>query len=398
MKILLLTESYPTPEHPGRAIFLKRQAEALAKLHDVTVCFPQPWLPGVDPHRLEPRAANLSPDRAADSGQEAVGVIRPRYFYVPRHRGTRIRSLARLLQRELALRDYDILHAHWISPAGAAAVVAGRACGVPVVVTAHAGDVYRDFDRPKFRAVAGETLLSADIVISVARYFAKAFARAGVPSAKIRFIPNGVGDAFHPAAVPAAARRNLGLPDGVPLLAYLGNLYPAKGPGTVLEAFARLGRSDAMLLIAGSGPMEKDLRACAKRLQIADRVLFRGWYSHDVMPVLLSAVDFFVLASEAEGNPVTVLESLCCGTPVLGADIAAIRELVVHEENGLLYPPRDPAALAAAMTRAVSREWPRGEISGAARWEYSWPSVAARIGACYAEAAESSRARALQHA
>lgn len=394
MNVLMLTESYPTPEHPGRGVFLKRQAEALAEQHDVTVCFPQPWLPGVDPRRLEPHAANLSPERGAADGRDTVRVIRPRYFYVPRHRGTRIRSLARLVQSELASRAYDIVHAHWISPAGAAAVRAAKIFGIPVVVTAHAGDVYRDLERPNLRAVARETLLSADIVISVARYFGEAFDRLGIPEAKLRFIPNGVGEVFRPAVDRAALCRRLGLPDGVPLFAYLGNLYPAKGPGIVLEAFARL-NCDARLLIAGSGPMADAFHARAQELRIANRVLFRGWYSHDAMPDLLAAIDFFVLASEAEGNPVTVLESLCCGTPVLGSDIAAIAELVTPERNGLLFPPRDPPALAAAMTRAVSRTWPREEISEAACSAYSWRSVAERIGACYTDAAENFRSRFL---
>lgn len=383
MKVLLFTESYPTPEHPGRGVFLQRQAEALAKSHDVTICFPQPWIPGIDSRCLEPRSSSIHGEVAECRYDKSIAVRRPRYLYIPRHRKIRISMLERLLRRELDTGDFDIVHAHWISPAGAAAV---RACverKVPVLVTAHAGDVYRELKSPLHRKIARETLLNADAIISVAGYFKSSFQELEICDEKICYIPNGVDDSFRYTPHKTELRNQLNLPTGVPLFAYLGNLYPAKGAGTVLEAFAALGHQDARLLIAGQGPMAEKLQLRARELGISDRVIFRDWYSHELMSAVLGAIDFFVLASEAEGNPVTVLESLCCGTPVLGSNIEAIKDIINPRVNGLLFPARNGSELARAMMTAIKHPWVRDEISVRAKNEYSWNVVVDRIESCY---------------
>lgn len=384
MRVLILTESYPTPEHPGRGIFLKRQAEALASRHEVEVLFPRPTLPLVPSSWIEPAAERLE---AGIEPPSPVPVVRPRYVYVPRNRRIRIRSLQRLTSRRVGECRADIIHAHWISPAGTAAVRAARRARVAAVVTAHAGDVYRELGRSDLRRLARESLLQAQRVVHVAAYFRPLLLDLGVPPERLVHIPNGVDvKHFRPAADPSALRRRLGWPEDKWIFCYAGNLSLAKGAASSLQAFLELNEPETFLVLAGTGPNADALEHRIRAAGATNRVKLAGWYPHQAMPDILGAADAFVLFSSAEGNPVTVLESLCCGTPVIGSDIAAIAELVTSTRDGILAPAGDVTALTAAMRVAVRASWDRRAIATAAASRYGWSRVVSCLDAAYSGA------------
>lgn len=394
MRVLVLTESYPTSEHPGRGIFIQEQAAALASHHEVSVLFPQPSLPGVPSKWLERQAKSLDAD-AVCAIPTGIHLLRPEYFYVPRHRGVRGRQLTYILRntlRQTFPRPFDVVHAHWLAPAGFAAVRAVTGMDIPVVVTAHAGDVYRDLKQPRHRHVAREVAKRASRIIAVAEYFRGPLAEIGATEAKVRVIPNGVDLAVFTPLERDRARTELQLPQGVPIYLYIGNLELAKGAADVVEAFFAHAPAEAVLVVAGTGPLWKQFEQRVK--QFPGRMLLRGWQAHKRVAWYLAAADFFVLASYAEGNPVTVLESLCCGTPVIGSTIPAIAPLIMSGVNGLLVEAGRVEALGKAMNIALSVQWDRAAIVRAAAARYGWVNVAERIAAVYAEAAERSRSSA----
>jgi len=117
---------------------------------------------------------------------------------------------------------------------------------------------------------------------------------------------------------------------------------------TLLRAFAR--QRGAVLLIAGDGPQEAELRALARELAVDARFLGRV----DEMPALMNAADALVLSSVVEGLPMALIEAAASGLPAVATDVGGVREVVLDGHTGFVAPPRDPAALAAAMARLAA--------------------------------------------
>lgn len=141
--------------------------------------------------------------------------------------------------------------------------------------------------------------------------------------------------------------------DGKPLVLAVGRLSPEKGCDMLLEAFARVLRErPARLAFLGNGPEHENLQAHAELLGIREQVHFLG-YQENVFAWLRRA-NVLALSSVIETFPTALIEAMAVGTPVVAFDCPkGPREIISHEENGLLVPPRDPEALAAAISRLL---------------------------------------------
>ncbi|HEX8431370.1 MAG TPA: glycosyltransferase family 4 protein [Longimicrobium sp.] len=186
-------------------------------------------------------------------------------------------------------------------------------------------------------------------VEAVSESTADDLAARGLPRAGMRVIHNGVDlDFFRPD--PATARA----PE--PTFLYVGRLKRYKRIDHVIGAIALLrdrGRP-ARLIIAGKGDDEPRLRAEAGRLGVADRVEFAGFVSEERKRELLRTAWANVLASPKEGWGITNMEAAACATPSVASDSPGLRESVVHERTGLLYPHGDLPALADALGRLAA--------------------------------------------
>lgn len=169
-----------------------------------------------------------------------------------------------------------------------------------------------------------------------------------VAASRCVVIANGVDtDAFHPdCELRATRRRELGLRDQFLWFA-AGRLDPVKDYATMLRAFAQT-PANARLVIAGTGPLEDELRKLATALEIENRVRFLG-FEPDVR-TWMQAADGFLLSSRWEGLPMGLIEAGACGLPAVATDVPGTREVIVDAETGWLVPAADPAALAAKMT------------------------------------------------
>lgn len=165
--------------------------------------------------------------------------------------------------------------------------------------------------------------------------------RQGWPAAKVDYLPNFV-DAVRQ---PATARADVATPEDVPLLLALGRLHANKAFDVLLEALARVPK--AHLWIAGTGPLEGDLKAQAARLGLSPRVRFLGW--RDDAPALIAACDVIVCPSRHEPLGNVVIEAWAHGRPVVAAASVGPAALIRHGENGLLAPIDDAGAMAATM-------------------------------------------------
>jgi glycosyltransferase involved in cell wall biosynthesis len=178
----------------------------------------------------------------------------------------------------------------------------------------------------------------------------------GYDPAHIVVIPNGVDtDRFNAAGDPAALRQSLGVPADTRLVAVVSRLTALKGIEDFLDAAAVVAgqRSDVRFLVVGEpSPIKNrayvdELELRAARLGIADRVIFTGLRSD--VPALLSAVDVSVMPSLNEALSNVLLESMAAGSAVVATDVGGTAEALVNGKNGLLIPPAEPQAMAAAI-------------------------------------------------
>jgi glycosyltransferase involved in cell wall biosynthesis len=146
-------------------------------------------------------------------------------------------------------------------------------------------------------------------------------------------------------------------------------MVAAKGHRILLEAIAALAAANVGVTCAliGDGPERPALEALCGRLNIAKQVHFLGAMAHEPTLAEVAKADVFVLATFAEGLPVALMEAMALGVPCVSTTIAAIPELIESGKNGLLVPPANSAALAAALHRLATDEQLRLELGRKAR-------------------------------
>jgi len=176
-------------------------------------------------------------------------------------------------------------------------------------------------------------------------------------------------------------------------VAYLGRLAPQKDVGTLLQAFARL-PAGTQLLVVGDGPDRPALQRRAQRL--GGRLRFTGFVPHAQVPAVLAHVDVLVLPSLYEDLSSALIEAMAAGLPVVATRVGGTADLVRHGVNGLLVAPRDPAALAAAISQILADPAAAARMSAAARRTaaaYAWPDLARQVLEVYRQLASSGRSR-----
>jgi glycosyltransferase involved in cell wall biosynthesis len=293
----------------------------------------------------------------------------------------RVPAVVRLLRRARP----DVFHAHMSSPVAtkwglAAAVLAGvpAVLGTVQVVSDYLPDrstrlQLRALARRVDRYLAVSHAIAAELVASY-RW----------PAAKVGVVHNAVELERFEGDAPPGLRGELGA-DGRPLVLTAARLSDQKGHRFLLEAAAQL--PEAVFALAGDGPERGRLEALAERLGVAERVRFLG--RREDVPELLAACDVFALPSLYEGTSLAVLEAMAARRPVVSSAIGGTEELIEDGRSGLLVPPSDADALAAALRRLLEDAGLRERLAARARErverEFTRTAMAARVSAVYRE-------------
>ncbi|HUR63212.1 MAG TPA: glycosyltransferase family 4 protein [Candidatus Thermoplasmatota archaeon] len=281
-----------------------------------------------------------------------------------------------------------------------AALRCARRWKVPLVVGYH-GDWVGGFGSPlrrlgvwyQTRRLAPRILSAAAAVVALSAESAAASPLLAPHAGKLHVIPNGIdAEALRPVQGRAALRQTLGIPAGAPVALFLGALNPIKGVDVLLDAWAEVGRSlpDAHLVVLGDGPYRAAYERQAKesRSPGPGRVHFRG-FVHVGKGDFYAAADALVLPSRSETFPMVILEAGAAGLPVVASDLPPLRAMVQDGANGLLVPPEDSAALAAALLRLLRDPRLRarlGEANHARSEGLGWDRIAERTAALLREA------------
>lgn len=174
----------------------------------------------------------------------------------------------------------------------------------------------------------------------------------GLGGGRLRYIANGVDSERFAPREATAFRAGLGVAADASVLATVTALRPEKNVARMLRALAILGQThDARLLIAGDGPMRQPLRELATELGIAEAVTFLG-HRGDTEGIL-AAADAFVLSSDTEQMPLSVLEAMACARPIASVDVGDVKNMV-SAENRPFIVDKDAHALAEALSRLLA--------------------------------------------
>jgi glycosyltransferase involved in cell wall biosynthesis len=260
------------------------------------------------------------------------------------------------LARLLRARRTDVLHTHAGIAANTLGRVAARLAGAAVVSHMHIEN-YFPASRPRaavHRALDNLTARLSARIVAVSDDTRRALARQGYPALRMEVVHNGLDLNGLPHGRRPGLRSELGVPDEAPLVGEIARLCAVKGQRELIGAMAEV--PDARLVLVGrdleeGGAYLGELEEHAARLGVAERVVFAG-YRDDAHEVL-EELDVVALPSWTEGLPVVVLEALAHARPVVATPVGGTPELVIDGETGLLVPPRDPAALAAAIRRLL---------------------------------------------
>lgn len=331
-------------------------------------------LPGLAARGVEVSMVALTAGRA-DRFLEAAGARAVGVTAIPAGPDVNPVAVARLVRICRRVRP-DLVHTHLIH-ADLHGAMAAALAGVPTVASFHGTHPF--FERPAIRRTEARALGRARRVIAISGWVARFLADAGLAGPdKVRVVPYGVDPAvFSPPgpAVRAEARRRFGVGDVACVVAITGRLVADKGHDTLLAALARLDGAAVEVLVAGDGPERGRLERLAADLGVAERVRFLG-FCDDVRPVL-AAADVAAMPTSArlrEGFGLAALEAQAMGVPVVASATASLPEVVADGETGLLVPPDDPSALAAALG-TLAADPPRRAALGAA--------AARRAAACF---------------
>jgi glycosyltransferase involved in cell wall biosynthesis len=359
-RLLVLTTTFPRWADDHEPPFVYELAWRLTDTFDVTVLAPHApgaarheTMAGVDVHRFR-----YAPDRfeklAYDGGIPTrlrrnpwLALLLPSFL------------LAQLSAAFRLARAHDpaVIHSHWLIPSGlvGAAIkelLPGRR---KLLITAHGADVHVA-DRWLIGWLKRQTISSADVVSVVSRALRDRVAQLMPPGTRVDIASMGaeLQTRFVPAATPVVE----------PVMIFAGRLVAKKGVADLLHAMPKVleQTSKARLLIAGSGPLETELRALAERLQIGNAVTFLGSIRNTALPDILRRARLAVLPfrtaddGDVEGLGLVAIESMGCGLPVIVGDVPAIHDVVTHGETGWIVPSDAPDALATAIIELLDDE------------------------------------------
>lgn len=341
------------------------------------------WIPGV-------RVIHI------DAGPQAVIIKEEMLQYMPEFENN---MLSFIDKQRL---NYKVIHANFFMSALVAMGIKEKR-DIPFVVTFHAlGHVRRIYqaDNDKFPierlAIEEEIVSKADHIIAECPQDKDDLIKHyGANPEQITIIPCGFSSfEFYPINK-THARKFTGLPQNEHVLLQLGRMVPRKGIDNVIAALPYLKEQKKpfkLVIVGGDDNLEncgeyKRLMTLAKRLNVQDAVIFTGRKDRSMLKFYYSAADIFITTPWYEPFGITPLESMACGTPVIGANVGGIKYSIADGETGKLVPPNDPVRLAGSIDQLISNKRLLTKMSKNAirrvNTDFTWEKVAQQADELY---------------
>jgi N-acetyl-alpha-D-glucosaminyl L-malate synthase BshA len=258
----------------------------------------------------------------------------------------------------------EVLNVHYAIPHATAAYLAREITGVPYVVTLHGSDVTILGSDPSYQIVNNHSVEKADAVTAVSKFIQReAYERLGIER-EVKVIPNFVDtQAFAPAPCDAAKADY----DECGRIIHVSNFRPVKRVPDLVQAMAFVVKKEpkARLTLVGDGPDRPGVEKLVDSLGLRRNVTLTGFRSD--IPNLMRCSDIGVLCSETESAPLTLLEGMSTGLPMVATEVGGVLEIIDEGCNGLLVPSKQPEKLAQAILRLYRDSMLRTKLGENAR-------------------------------
>jgi glycosyltransferase involved in cell wall biosynthesis len=273
----------------------------------------------------------------------------------------RLRDIVALwrLYRLLRVERPQIVHTH-TAKAGFLGRLAARMAGVPIIVHTYHGHVLNGYYGPVkswlLRMMERGLARSTDRLVAVSGLVKEdLIAYRIAPAVKISVIPLGfdLKPFLECRSLKGEFRRELELGSGDKLVGILGRIFPIKNHRLFLESAAQIAQqeSNVHFVIVGDGVLRSEMEQYAQDLGIRHKVIFTGWRRD--LPRIYADLDLLVVSSNNEGTPVSAIEAMASGCPVVATRVGGLPDVVQDRETGYLVPPKKSQALAAAMLKLI---------------------------------------------
>lgn len=362
-RVAIVSTSFPIGGDSVSGLFVEQLARNLSTYSEVTVLTPDldrqlpqlEQLPyGIRAIRYAPKAWQLLCHR---SGGLPVALRNNATLYalVP---GLLLAIFVNALRMA---RKVDFFQANW-AISGVCVGLAARISHKPIITTLRGEDVSRSRKKLIDKLILKFSIILSDVVVTVSEEMAQDLEQQfPACAAKIQFIPNGIPEEL----LTQEHHKSPGQPVRI---VSVGSLIPRKGYQQLLNAIAVIEPAiRPFVTIIGDGPLRAELTALSEHLGISDHIDFTGQLSHHQVFEELARSDIFVFTSYSEGRPNAVLEAMAASLPVISTNISGVRELVNHNQQGLLFTTDDTADLAAHITRLASSRAFREQLGKNAR-------------------------------
>lgn len=272
--------------------------------------------------------------------------------------------------------DVDIIHAHWLIPAGLIGLIIKKIKKTSLIYTAHSGGIAMIAKVPWGKRLLSSLIRNCNRITAVSQYNKEQIERILMPKEKhllkkkFFVIPMGVSrkSLWKEEKAKDLTWKDHNIQTDKTVL-FIGRLVPIKGVDSIIRAMA--GLENVTLVIAGEGTEKKRLEALSRELNV--EAVFTGFIGFEAKRNLLNACDLMVLSSvemkdgRSEAMPVALMEGLSAGLPVVATDVGGVREIIQDNLNGFLVPQGDSAAMREKILCILNDSHLREQMSECAR-------------------------------
>ena len=296
LKVLYITNMYPSKNHPYFGIFVKEGIESISKYYKV-----KPLL--------------------------VMNQIKLNTFFILIYKY----SILSLKAIASIFRSFDLIHAHYAFPPGFLGVVVKKITHKPLILTVHGSDINKLAKKGILSKFVKYSLSNADRIIAVGSGLRSTIEhKFNIPPYKIIIIPTSVDLELFKPIDKEMVRHKLNLSDKKRIL-FVGNLEPVKNPLLFVELAKRLPKYDFVLV--GGGSLKHKMIELKERFHLSNLKL-AGSVKKVSIPLYMNASDLLILPSKSEGFGLVLVEAMACGLPVLGTKVGGIKDIIKDDING----------------------------------------------------------------
>ena len=361
MKVLIISTLYPNPSNLTFGVFVHEQVKQLIKFGiDVRVICPISITPPLRLLKLKKGILrewkNWILNRwniPKEYTLEGVNIYYPRLILLPKvffpqfEAPTFFCSIKRLLNRIWRDWNWDIVHAHFLTPNGIVAEKIAKKYGNPLVISCLGDDLFHYAKRKTLYDSIKSALHFSSAIICKSSQLRESAIKFGAEPEQVHEIYNGCDLVEF-----KSSNRNNKLNE----ILFIGYFIERKCLGYLIEAFRNLKNKQFKLRLIGDGELLTQIRKAVFDHNLQDRVIFQGIVPHALISDCLNNAALLCLPSRSEGTPNVIMEALACGTPVIATRVGGVPD-IVPSFCGILVPPKDAGALQNALEVALERNW-----------------------------------------